>query len=73
MIFHAVLGWSQVEESVQDEDGDHFTGLISRLNAPARLARIRTDFENIKFNKFENCEKYSVLKNIHILKSQMSK
>jgi hypothetical protein len=49
MIFHAVLGWTQSEESSQDESGDHFTGRISRLNSPARLARIRTDFENIKF------------------------
>lgn len=50
MIFHAVLGWSETsEESTKDENGDHFTGRISRLNSPARLLRIRTDFENIKF------------------------
>lgn len=49
MIFHALLGWCQSEESLKDESGDHFTGRISRLNSPARLARIRTDFENIKF------------------------
>lgn len=50
MIFHAVLGWSETtEESKVDENGDHFTGRISRLNSPARLLRIRTDFENIKF------------------------
>ena len=41
--------WGQAEESKQDELGSHFTGRISRLNAPARLARIRTDFVNIKF------------------------
>lgn len=36
-------------ESKTDENGNHFTGRISRLNAPARLMRIRTDFANIKF------------------------
>ncbi len=50
MIFvHATPGWSQSEESAKDENGSHFTGRISRLNSNARLARIRTDFENIKF------------------------
>ena len=43
------FGWSQSVESTLDERGDHFTGRISRLNTPAKLARIRTDFENIKF------------------------
>ena len=41
--------WSQTVESHKDETGSHFTGRISRLNGKARLARIRTDFENIKF------------------------
>lgn len=36
-------------ESSQDEDGATFSGRISRLNPEARLARIRTDFGNIKF------------------------
>jgi hypothetical protein len=49
MILHAVLGWSQSAESPKDEQGNHFTGRISRLNGRARLARIRTDFKNIKF------------------------
>jgi hypothetical protein len=49
MIFHVTPGWSQSVESTKDENGNHFTGRISRLNGPARLARIRTDFENIKF------------------------
>lgn len=49
MILHTLLAWSQSEESSKDENGNHFTGRISRLNSPAKLARIRTDFENIKF------------------------
>jgi hypothetical protein len=49
MIFHTVLSWSQSEESTKDENGSHFTGRISRMNAKAKLARIRTDFKNIKF------------------------
>ena len=49
MIFHASLGRTQSTESPGDEYGHHFTGLISRLNKPARLARIKTDFVNIKF------------------------
>ncbi len=36
-------------ESTSDEYGSHFAGRISRLNGPAKLARIRTDFANIKF------------------------
>lgn len=49
-IFLNVLpGWSQSVESTKDENGNHFTGRISRLNSEAKLARIRTDFENIKF------------------------
>lgn len=42
-------GLSQSVESPVDQDGSHFTGRISRLNSKARLARIRTDFANIKF------------------------
>lgn len=49
MILHALPGWSQSAESPKDENGNHFTGRISRLNAPAKLMRIRTDFANIKF------------------------
>lgn len=49
MILHAVQVWAQPQESLSDERGNHFTGRISRLNSKARLARIRTDFENIKF------------------------
>lgn len=41
--------FSQSIESVKDENSNHFGGRISRLNGTARLARIRTDFENIKF------------------------
>lgn len=49
MIFHVLPGWSQSVESAKDEYGNHFTGRISRLNSAAKLVRIRTDFENIKF------------------------
>lgn len=49
MILHAVLCWSETKESSKDEYGNHFTGQISRLNSPAQLMRIRTDFGNIKF------------------------
>jgi hypothetical protein len=50
MIFVIVpFSWGQSVESKKDESGSHFTGRISRLNSTARLARIRTDFENIKF------------------------
>lgn len=50
-IFFLIVGssWSQSVESPKDELGNHFTGRISRLNSKARLARIRTDFTNIKF------------------------
>lgn len=41
--------WSQSAELKKDEDSTVFSGRISRLNAPAKLARIRTDFANIKF------------------------
>lgn len=47
---HGLTAWSQTYvESKKDEFGNHFSGRISRLNSGARLARIRTDFENIKF------------------------
>jgi hypothetical protein len=49
MIFNATLAWSTSNESKRDEYGNHFTGRISRLNGKAKLARIRTDFANIKF------------------------
>lgn len=49
IFLNAVPGWSQSVESTKDENGNHFTGRISRLNSEAKLARIRTDFENIKF------------------------
>ncbi|WPU65767.1 hypothetical protein [Peredibacter starrii] len=49
ILCHTMLVWSQSNESTKDENGSHFTGRISRLNSKARLARIRTDFENIKF------------------------
>ncbi len=41
--------WSQTVESKKDENESIFSGRISRLNPPAKLARIRTDFANIKF------------------------
>jgi len=41
--------WSQSNEKKQDEDATVFSGRISRLNGSAKLARIRTDFANIKF------------------------
>jgi len=41
--------YAQTEESTQDEKSFHFTGRVSRINQTARLARIRTDFANIKF------------------------
>ncbi len=49
MILHVAQVLGQTQESVTDERGNHFTGRISRLNSKARLARIRTDFDNIKF------------------------
>jgi hypothetical protein len=44
-----LMVWAQPEESKEDEYGSHFTGRVSRINGPAQLARIRTDFVNIKF------------------------
>lgn len=40
---------SQSNEKKRDEFATIFSGRISRLNGPARLVRIRTDFANIKF------------------------
>jgi hypothetical protein len=41
--------WAQLIESKHDENATTFSGRISRLNPSAKLARIRTDFNNIKF------------------------
>lgn len=40
---------AQTLEAPNDENSNQFSGRISRLNPSARLARIRTDFANIKF------------------------
>jgi hypothetical protein len=40
---------SQTNEKKQDEYATVFSGRISRLNSAAKLARVRTDFVNIKF------------------------
>lgn len=51
---------SQVLESTKHEFGSLFTGTISRLNGPAKLIRVRTDFVNIKFlNKKDRVEFWS--------------
>lgn len=49
LFLQASLALSQSAESEKDEYGSHFKGQISRLNGTARLMRIRTAFENIKF------------------------
>ncbi len=49
LLIASAAGRAQSEESKSDEIGSHFTGRISSLNPKARLARIRTDFTNIKF------------------------
>lgn len=49
MIFLCTHLSAQTVESPLDEDGHRFGGRISKLNPSARLARVRTDFENIKF------------------------
>ena len=41
--------WAQLEEKKDDEASSVFGGRVSRLNGTARLARIRTDFANIKY------------------------
>ena len=48
-LFATSFSWSQSNEKKQDEDATVFSGRISRLNGSAKLARIRTDFANIKF------------------------
>lgn len=49
--------WAQLEEKKDDESASLFGGRVSRLNGPARLARIRTDFSNIKYlNKKDRLE-----------------
>lgn len=48
-IFLSSSVWGKSIESPLDENGNQFSGRISRLNPKARLARIRTDFVNIKF------------------------
>ena len=40
---------AQTTELKNNDNGFRFSGTISRLNPPAKLARIRTDFANIKF------------------------
>jgi hypothetical protein len=41
--------WPTTGERKNDEDATVFSGRISRLNRGAKLARIKTDFDNIKF------------------------
>jgi hypothetical protein len=41
--------WAQTAESPLDDNAHRFSGRISRLNGKARLARIRTDANNVKF------------------------
>jgi hypothetical protein len=51
---------AQSVELKKDEDSNVFSGRISRLNAPAKIARIRTDFSNIKFlNRKDRLEFWS--------------
>lgn len=45
----AIPAMAQNGESSQDENSSKFVGRISKLNSGARLARIKTDFANIKF------------------------
>jgi len=49
ILIFPICAWAQVLESKQDENATVFSGRISRLNPSAKLARIRTDFTNIKF------------------------
>jgi hypothetical protein len=50
MILFTEAGHAQaVAESKSDENSYSFGGRISRINNAAKLARIRTDFANIKF------------------------
>jgi len=49
--------FAQSEEKKNDEMAGTFGGRVSRLNSSARLARIRTDFNNIKYlNKKDRLE-----------------
>lgn len=49
MILLVKFSLAQSTESSVDQKSSVFGGRISRLNSSARLARIRTDFNNIKF------------------------
>lgn len=49
IILSAQISLAQTSERSNDENANVFSGRISRLNPPAKLARIRTDFGNIKF------------------------
>lgn len=49
IILLGMPAYGQSLEAPQDEMGSHFTGRISRISKTAKLARIRTDFPNIKF------------------------
>jgi hypothetical protein len=49
ILLNACFSWSQSLEKPEDEAATAFSGRISRLNRAAKLARIRTNFANIKF------------------------
>lgn len=55
LLIITIFSWISVSvlalplESPYDENGSHFTGRLSRVNKTARLARVRTEFPNIKF------------------------
>lgn len=49
LVYFDSICWSQTSESLTADSSYRFSGLISRINAKAKLARIRTDFANIKF------------------------
>jgi hypothetical protein len=60
IILNVMPVYSQSSESEKHEFGSHFTGLISRMNPSARLIRVRTDFNNIKFfNRKDRVEFWS--------------
>lgn len=48
-LFITHISYAQTLERHNDENASVFSGTISRLNGTAKVARIRTDFENIKF------------------------
>ena len=57
LLIWAQAVFAQLEEKKNDENSSLFGGRVSRLNGPARLARIRTDFTNIKYlNKKDRLE-----------------